>query len=39
LADFLGGTVVLYDDATIGLPPSDQDGSHSVAPDQERSSA
>ena len=37
-ADFLGETVVLYDDATTAsMRPSDQNGD-SVAPDQDRSS-
>lgn len=40
LADFLGGTVVLYDHASIASPPpSDQDGRLSVAPARDRGSA
>ena len=40
LADFLGGTVVLYDHASIASPPpSDQGGRLSVAPARDRGSA
>jgi uncharacterized RDD family membrane protein YckC len=40
LADFLGGTVVLYDHASIAsTPPPDQDGRLSVAPAHDRASA